>query len=244
MKLSQKTILVTGGNSGIGLNLVKQLHALDNTIIVVSRSQNNWPQLTQFQPAVLMMQCDVSKKDDVVHLVKILKADKIPIDVVINSAGIQFTPKIIDNDFNFDGIENEIATNFTSIVWLSYLLLPILLSRPKSAIVNLSSGLAFFPKSGSAVYCATKAAMHSFSQSLRYQLTSTSVQVTEILLPLVDTPMTEGRGSGKISPAFAAQAIIKGIQQRKDEVYVGKSKLLPIMMRVWPGLVKRILSKY
>jgi len=204
MKLSRQTVLVTGGNSGIGLSLVKQLHAQDNSIIVVSRSQKNWAQLAQYQPAVLTIQCDLSKKDEVMHLVESLKTDETPIDMIINCAALQFTPKLIDKNFSFDGIETEITTNFTSTVWLSYLLLPILLSRPKSAIINLSSGLVFYPKAASAVYCASKAAIHSFSQSLRYQLVNTPIQVTEILLPLVDTPMTEGRGSGKISAESAA----------------------------------------
>ena len=244
MNLSQQIILVTGGNSGIGMKLVKQLHAMGSTLVVVSRSQKNWQQLSQYQPIVQTLQCDLSKKDEVVQLVEKLEADEISIDILVNCAALQFTSLLTDSDFSFEGIETEVATNFTSVVWLSYLLLPTLRSRPESAIVNLSSGLAFSPKTGSAVYCATKAAIHSFSQSLRYQLANSSVQVTEVLLPLVDTPMTAGRGSKKISPECAAQAIIKGLEQDRDEIYVGKAKLLPLMMRVWPGLMKRILRRY
>ena len=244
MKLTQQTILITGGNSGIGLNLVKQLHSLGNTIIVVSRSQKNWEQLFQLQPTVQCLQCDLSNKEQVMHLADSLKAEKKPIDVLINCAALQYTPNLTDENFSFDSIDLEIHTNFSAVVWLSYLLLPQLQSRPESAIVNLSSGLAIYPKTASAVYCATKAAVHSFSQSLRYQLAETPVRVIEVLLPLVDTPMTAGRGTGKISPAVAAEKIIHGIKTDRDEVYVGKAKMLPFMARLWPGLMKRILRKY
>jgi len=244
MKLSQQTILVTGGNSGIGFNLVKQLHDQGNWLVVVSRSQNNWQQLSNYEPKIRTLQCDLSQAEEVNDLVQTLQKENIEPDVLINCAAIQLTPKLTDVEFSLPGIETEVSTNFISVVSLSYLLLPVLLSKPQSAIVNITSGLALFPKTGSAVYCATKAAVHSFSQSLRYQLAHTPVQVTEILLPLVDTPMTSGRGNGKISAESAAQRIIKGVQQGCNEVLVGKVRLLPILARLWPGLAKGILRKY
>ena len=244
MKLTQQTILITGGNSGIGLNLVKQLHSMGNSLIVISRSQNNWEQLSRLHPGVHCLQCDLSNKEQVVHLVESLNAENRVVDVLVNCAALQFTPKLIDDDFSFDSVDTEIHTNFSAIVWLSYLLLPKLLLRPSSAIVNLSSGLAIYPKTASAVYCAPKAAVHSFSQSLRYQLSDSPVKVIEVLLPLVDTPMTAGRGKGKISSELAAKKIIKGIEQGRDEIYVGKAKFLPFMARLWPGLMKRILRGY
>lgn len=244
MKLSQKTILVTGGNSGIGLSLVKQLHGFGNKIVVVSRSQNNWSLLADYSPDVITLQCDLGKCNEVQQLVTTLYEQQIQLDLLINCAAIQLTPQLIDEEFDLNGVEREMTINFTSIVWLSYLLLPMLLLRPQSGIVNLSSGLAICPKTASAVYCASKAALHSFSQSLRYQLASHSVQVTEVLLPLVDTPMTAGRGSGKITSLQAAEAIISGVEQGRSEVYVGKARLLPLMMRLWPNLMKKIVSRY
>jgi len=244
MNLTQKTILITGGNSGIGFNLVKQLSTKNNQLIVVTRSENNWDQITEINPDITKIQCDLSKKNEVLHLAEKLKSKNIDLDVLINCAAVQYTPKLIDDDFAFDQIDVEITTNFTSVMWLSYLLLPTLLSRSQSAIVNLSSGLALYPKSSSAGYCASKAAIHSFSQSLRYQLSNTPVKVIEVLLPLVDTPMTTGRGKGKISPEAAALEIIKGIEREKNEIYVGKARLLPLLIRLYPGLVKRILKKH
>ncbi|MCU7921880.1 MAG: SDR family NAD(P)-dependent oxidoreductase [Candidatus Thiodiazotropha sp. (ex Dulcina madagascariensis)] len=244
MELSQKNILITGGNSGIGLSLARQLSALGNSLIVVSRSQKNWSEFSRFRSAVVTMQCDLSKQQEVLSLVEKLESSNITLDILINSAAVQHTGRLTDGAFSFTDIGTEVDTNFTSIVRLCSLLLGGLLSRPRSAIVNLSSGLAFYPKTSSAVYCATKAALHSFSQSLRYQLAGTPVQVTEVILPLVSTPMTEGRGSGKMSPDAAAEAIIKGLKNGRTEIYVGKARLLPVMMRLWPGFVKRMLKKY
>ncbi|MCU7906336.1 MAG: SDR family NAD(P)-dependent oxidoreductase [Candidatus Thiodiazotropha sp. (ex Epidulcina cf. delphinae)] len=244
MELSQKNILITGGNSGIGLSLVKQLSALGNSLIVVSRSQKNWSDFSRYRPAVVTMQCDISKEHDVLSLMEKLKSANIALDILINSAAVQYTCRLTDEDFSFTDIGTEVNTNFTSIVRLCSLLLDGLLSRPHSAIVNLSSGLAFYPKTSSAVYCATKAALHSFSQSLRYQLADTSVQVTEVILPLVSTPMTEGRVGGKMSPDAAAKAIIDGMKKECNEIYVGKAGFLPVMMRLSPGFVKWMLKKY
>ncbi len=244
MQLKNKSILITGGNSGIGMQLVKQLNLKDNQLIIASRSQKHWDELRLLQPSVTLFQSDLSKKAEVLQLVQQLKDNAIQPDVLINCAAIQNTPMMTDSNFVFDDIETEIATNFTAPVWLSNLLLPILLTRPEAAIVNLSSGLALFPKSTSAVYCATKAALHNLSQSLRYQLAEAPVRIFEAILPLVDTPMTTGRGSGKMSSEQAARNIIRGIERDRYENYIGKAGWLPLLTRVWPGLVKRILRKY
>jgi uncharacterized oxidoreductase len=244
MHLTGKQILITGGNSGIGLQLVRQLHTKQNHIIVVSRTQNHWDDLKALKPAITLLQCDLGSKEQVLQMVRLLKEKEITPDVLVNCAAIQNTPKLIENDFRFDDVEHEVLTNFVAPVWLSHLLLPGLLTRNEAAIVNISSGLAFFPKTTSAVYCATKAALHNFSQSLRYQLAETSVCVMEVILPLVDTPMTQGRGKGKLSPEYAAQKIIEGIQRSRDVIYVGKARLLTFMMSIWPSQVRRTMKRY
>lgn len=242
MNLDKQTIVVTGGNSGIGLRLVERLHGMDNALIVVSRSQNHWQQLSQQFPDIQLIQCDLSNKESVVHLAQTLKQH--PVSLLINCAAVQYEPLITDPDFSFENIQYEITTNFTSVVWLCYHLIPTLAQQPTSGIVNLSSGLALFPKTTSAVYCASKAAIHSLSQSLRYQLSNTRIGVSEVILPLVDTPMTAGRGHGKITAEQAAVAIIHGIQKGRETIYVGKARLLPLLSQLWPGLLKRILKKF
>lgn len=244
MKLYQRTILITGGNSGIGLRLAKQLHAKDNMLIIVSRSQNNWDELSKLNPKPLLLQYDLSRKEQVLQLAQQISEMEIKLDVLINCAAVQYTPKLIDSSFSFKTIQNEIAVNLIAPIELTQLFLPTLVSRSESAVVNLSSGLAFYPKSSSAVYCATKAALHNFSQSLRYQLTETPINVVEVILPLVDTPMTAGRGKKKISPEQAAREIIHGIENKREEIFVGIARFMPLLLRLWPSLLKRILSKH
>lgn len=152
---------------------------------------------------------------------------------------------MLDDHFNFDSIEHETIINFLSPVWMTTLLLPLLLnSNSCASIVNISSGLALAPKMNSAIYCANKAALHSYSQSLRYQLANADIRVHEAILPLVDTPMTAGRGRNKLTADEAASGIIQGITRGVDEIYIGKARLLPMLMRLSPSLVKRILRKY
>lgn len=244
MQLSNKTVLLTGGNSGIGLALAEQLIQLGSCVVVVSRSQNHWHELKQLDNSVITLQCDLSNLQQLLSLHQQLQSEQITVDYLINCAAVQYTPKFTDPEFRFETIAQEITINFTAICWLSSLLLPQLLQRPQAAIINISSGLAIYPKTNSAIYCSSKAALHNFSQSLRYQLEDTQTRVIEVLMPLVDTPMTSGRGSGKISADEAAKGIIKAIQEGKDEYYVGKARILPLLSRLWPSLIKKILKQY
>lgn len=136
----------------------------------------------------------------------------------------------------------EVNINLLAPALLTQVLLPALeAAGPGAAIVNISSGLAFYPKRETALYCATKAGLHSLSQSLRYQLEGSKIRVIEAILPLVATPMTEGRGHGKMSAEDAADAILDGITLGKSEIYIGKSKLLPLLSRIAPAIPRKIL---
>ncbi|HEY9081105.1 SDR family oxidoreductase [Magnetovibrio sp.] len=242
MHLHDRTILVTGATSGIGRALSLQLAAHGNHVVAVGRDADKLSALQHELPNATTMRCDLTSKTSVIELALRIEAEQLPVSVLINNAAVQFTPRFTDDDFSFDGIEAEITTNFTAVAWLTALLLPRLLEHNNgSAIVNLSSGLAFYPKPSSALYCASKAALHSLSQALRYQLDGTNVRVSEVLLPLVDTPMTEGRGTNKLTPEFTAQKIIQGVARDVDEIYIGKARILPILNRISPALTRRIL---
>jgi uncharacterized oxidoreductase len=245
MELKNKTILITGGTSGIGYELVGLLHESGNRIVVLGRSKAKLDDLAKKFPAVSTYVCDLSQRHQIEKTMDAVIANHLEITVLINNAAVQLTPTFISKDFDFDGIGYEITTNLTSPLWITSLLLAGTLLRQKEAlIVNISSGLAFFPKKQSAVYCATKAALHSISQSLRYQLERTPVRVSEVLLPLVDTPMTHGRGTDKISAKTAAMDILAGIENGRDEIYIGKTRWLPMMARVAPALIKRVLKRH
>ncbi|MEN8188442.1 MAG: SDR family NAD(P)-dependent oxidoreductase [Thermodesulfobacteriota bacterium] len=237
MKLKNRTILITGGSSGIGKCLADQLHDSGNRVIVVSRSAES------SRADDVALSCDLTDECSVIRLADLIKSRNLEPSILINNAAIQSTSKFTDHDFNFNTIQSEVTLNFTAVAWLTSLLLPILRGQESSAIVNISSGLALYPKTSSAVYCATKAALHSFSQSLRYQLEGTNVSVHEALLALVDTPMTHGRGRGKMTAPAAAASIIAGLGNDKNEIYVGKARYLPVLARISPWLTRKILNR-
>ncbi len=245
MSNTRQTILLSGGTSGIGYQLLDQLHDRGHRLVVIARNENRLQQLVTQYESVATYTCDLSSRSQIESVATKI-ADRHPdISMLINNAGVQYTPSLLDDDFSFDSIEYEMTVNFLSHVWLTALLLPNLLQQNNTAaIVNISSGLAFAPKTRSAIYCASKAAIHSFSQSLRYQLADTPVRVQEVILPLVDTPMTQGRGSNKISAACAATQIIRGIERQQPEIYIGKAKLLPLLMRISPSTVRKIMRRY
>lgn len=243
MNLSNRSVLVTGATSGIGLALSQKLSASGSDLIAVGRSGEKLAALQCKIPGAVPIQCDLTSKCDVLSLARRVEDENHPVSILVNNAAVQYHPRFNDADFSFDSIDHEITTNFTSAAWMTSLLLPTLLRQASGAvIVNISSGLAIYPKTSSAIYSATKAALHSFSQSLRYQLAGTSVRVCEVLFPLVDTEMAAGRGKNKISADIAADEIIDAITNGINEKYVGVAKVLPFISRLSPTLTKKILK--
>ena len=243
MKLQDRTILITGGTSGIGRELVNQLVSKNNKIIVISRNPVSLDCLNKEFPNVKTYQCSLANGMEIERSITDICKDFPEVSVVINNAGIQETPTFLDKNFCYAGIENEVNINLIAPIKICALMLGNLLGlQDTAAFVNVSSGLALFPKKTSAVYCATKAGIHNFSRSLRYQLEDTNVQVYEAILPIVDTPMTEGRGKGKISPQKAAHEIISGVEKGDEEIYIGKSRFIPLLSRISPSLMARIMK--
>lgn len=243
MKLTDRTIIITGGTSGIGLALVKQLAPLNQHIIVLARDQDKARSLESQFSNVTTMTCDLAHKLQVLQCVEEILSSFPDACVLINNAAVQYTPQLLDSDFSFDSIELEIKTNFMAPIWLASCFLEHFKRQNQgAAIINVTSGLAIHPKSSSAVYCATKAGLRSFTRSLGYQLESSKVQTYEMLLPLVDTSMTLGRGRAKLSPTDAAEKIIKAVNSQSFEAYIGKAALIPWLNRLSPSLMAKILK--
>ncbi|MDN4504425.1 SDR family NAD(P)-dependent oxidoreductase [Alteromonadaceae bacterium BrNp21-10] len=240
MELKHKRIVITGGTSGIGLEVVKALEG-DNEVIVIARDQHKLDDLEAQYAGVTTYCCDLSQINEVLECISRIAARYSHIDMLINNAAIQYPAKFIDKDFDPATIAIEINTNFTAVCLLTHGLLPLLQQSSEGRIVNVNTGLALAPKSASAVYCATKAAMHSFSQSLHHQLQGTPVKVTQAFMPLVDTPMTAGRGSKKISAAQAVEEMLNGIRNDVRAQDIGKVKLLRWLLRLAPNTAKKIM---
>jgi uncharacterized oxidoreductase len=242
MILQNNTILITGGTSGIGRELVAQFYNLDNKIIVASSNIEKLEQLKIDFPKISTIVCDLGSKLSVLALIQRCTAEFLDINIIINNAGIQCNYKWLEDDTSYEKIEKEIIVNFQSPMQLIHALLPTLLLQPNAAIVNVSSGLAFAPKRSAPIYCATKAAMHIATKALRYQLETTSIKVFEIIPPLVDTSMTAGRGKGKISPKTLVDEFLNNFKRDKYESNIGKTKLLRLIQRISPKLAERILK--
>lgn len=241
MKLNNKTILITGATSGIGKALTEQLYK-NNTLICLARSEKKLQALKSDYPEISTILVDLADIENLPNAIKPLQNSHHRIDVLINNAAIQYEVFFTENSFDYHKIITEINTNLTSVCCLSYLLLPTLVHTKESAIVNINSGLAYAAKSSSAVYCATKAALNGFTQSLRYQLENNTTAVYQAFLPLVETPMAASRNSAKLSANQAAEQIIYGIEHRIADHAIGKARLLKWLMRWLPAVGKAIIK--
>ncbi len=215
MNLSNNVILITGGTSGIGLELVRQFYGFGNKIIIASSHPDKLEQVKKAFPAIEICVCDLRDASSVRSLIAKCLLQYPDINVLINNAGIQYNYLLTEVLDGYEKIEDEIRVNLISPVQLTYGLLPILLNKAESAIINISSALAFVPKMSAPVYCATKSALHVQTQVMRYQLEHARVKVFEIIPPLVETPMTQGRGKGKITSKQLVDEFLRNFKNNK-----------------------------
>jgi len=196
MQLTHNTILITGGTSGIGLAFAKEFKDRDNTVIICGRREDRLNEIMMQHPGIITRVCDVADEKQREELVEWLVTNYPGTNVLINNAGIQLLTDLT-NPCSLDRVRAEIETNLVAPIHLSSLLAPHLRNMDGAAIINISSGLAFAPLSFMPVYCATKAAIHSVSLSLRHQLKDTHVKVFEIAPPAVDTELGHDRREDK-----------------------------------------------
>lgn len=189
MKFENRTVLITGGASGIGLALAQRFARANNQVIVCGRREATLAEARARVPGLQTLRADVASAAERVALCERVTRDYPALDVLVNNAGVQNHPPPLTQAQDWSQHEHEIATNLGAPMHLAMLFLPHLLSRPEAAILNVSSGLAFTPIGRIATYCATKAALHSFTLSLRAQLTGTRVTVVEIIPPAVNTEL-------------------------------------------------------
>jgi uncharacterized oxidoreductase len=189
MNPSSSTVLITGGASGIGLALATRFHAAGAAVAVCGRREEKLRELRERLPGVVTRVCDVGRADDRRALAAWAVRDLPALNVLVNNAGIQRYPRLTEGEGDWTLTDEEIAINFAAPVHLAMLLVPHLRHQPDPAIVNVTSGLAFTPLARAPVYSATKAALHSFTLSLRHQLAGTPVKVIEIAPPAVDTDL-------------------------------------------------------
>ena len=247
MKIDNRTVLVTGGSSGLGLALATELVRRGNTVVAVGRDERRLDAARAAVPGLHTLACDVADPAALRELHERVERDFPALDMLVNNAGVM---KEIDfaRRPDADEVAREVEVNLTAILRLCARFVPMLMRRPQACIVNVSSGLAFVPFPSTPVYSATKAALHSFTQSLRIQLKPSGVRVVELLPPAIDTPMlTEGmRGSMKgqrmATPADIAAAALRGLERGDQEITPGDARMLRLLSRLAPSLLLRQMA--
>lgn len=199
MKLSGNTILITGGGSGIGRGLAEALHGLGNQVVIAGRRRQPLEETTAANPGMKSLQLDIESPAAIHAFAAKVAADFPALNVLINNAGIMRPEKLLDQVHVADA-EAIVTTNLLGPIRLTAALLPHLEKQPQAAIVNVSSGLAFLPLALTPTYCATKAAIHSYTQSLRYQLKATKIEVLELIPPYVQTDLMDGAEDPRAMP--------------------------------------------
>jgi uncharacterized oxidoreductase len=200
MNMQGNTVLITGGGSGIGQGMAEALHALGNQVIIAGRRQAALDETTEANPGMKSIRLDIEDPEAIRALPAWAAAEFPALNVLINNAGIMRAENLAAQQPDLTDAEAIVATNLLGPIRLTAALLPHLMKQPKSAIVNVSSGLAFLPLTLTPTYCATKAAIHSYSLSLRYQLRNTATEVIELVPPYVATDLMSGRSDPRAMP--------------------------------------------
>ncbi len=237
---SSQTILVTGASQGIGRELALQLAAQGHTVIAWARSADLLTTLASERIVVQVV--DLANTAALPSQAAQLLTAHPQLSGVIHNAAIQIERYLTDK--TPEQVAQEIAINLTAPIVLTQCLLPHLKTQPKAFVCNISSALALAAKRNSAVYCATKAGLHLFSDSLRAQLAGTGVQMTEVMPPTVETRMTAHRTVPKMAAADVARLTIAAIKAGKRSVLLGKGKLLGVLLYCVPPLAKKIMLKF
>jgi uncharacterized oxidoreductase len=224
MNLTGNTLLITGGASGIGFAFAERFLKLGNQVIICGRREEALREAKRQYPELHTRVCDVGEEAERLALFQWVQQQFPGTNVLVNNAGIQNRTKLLNSKADWSRHHQEIAINLEAPFHLAMLFAPHLAERNNAAIVNVTSGLAFTPMAAAPIYCATKAALHSFTISLRYQLAASGIEVIEVAPPAVNTDLG-GKGLhtfGASLDAFA-DGIFQGLQEGRQEIGYGTS---------------------
>jgi len=240
MNLDGKIVLLTGGTSGIGRALAEQLKAKGAAVVVTGRSAER---LAEIRAADFdAIEADFSTAAGVEKVAA--KWGERPLDILINNAGMGRTHDFRAGDVSLADVDESIFTNFNAPIHLIAHFMAKLQASAGAMIVNVTSGLAITPSVPGATYCATKAALRSYTISLRAQMKGFGIHVLEVLPPMVDTPMTAEYDAKKLSSVDCAAAILSAMEGDKEEANVGMVGALRIVNSISPKAVESIMLKF
>jgi len=249
MNLTSNTILITGGAGGIGYELTKQLTALGNTILITGRDQAKMDRAKAAFPKVHTFLSDVSDPKAIATLYEKVTKQFPELNILINNAGIMREINVHDRAGGLEDITREIEINLSGPIRMVKQFLPHLKTKSEAAIMNVSSGLAFVPLPISPVYCATKAGVHSFTESLRVQLKNTKVKVFDLAPPATQTELLgnfnpeDMKGVSIMKVEDMVKVAVKGMQTDRFEIRPGQANQLKMMSRLAPGFILKQMSR-
>lgn len=241
------TVLVTGGSSGIGGGLAAAFHARGATVIIAGRDQARLAAFAAPYPGMATEMVDVADAEQIAALAARMAERHPALDTAINNAGVQ-----TEIDFAANApidpalIAREIDINLKGLILVTNAFLPLLKQQQQGRVIHIGSGLGYVPLAAVPVYSATKAAVHSFTLSLRRQLAGSSVKVIEIIPPVVETALHHGqrRPPPNAMPLAAfVQAAMAGLDAGKEEIPVGLAKILRTGSRLAPSFFANIVNK-
>lgn len=236
MRFSGQRVVITGGSSGIGLAMARAFADEGAEVVITGRTEARLREAAASHPAISTFVCDVCDDDQVVALRDVVESQG-GVDILINNAGVLVAFDVTEEP-SLGSQLHEIAVDAAGPVRVVHHFLPGLLTRP-SVLVNVSSGLAYVPYAAAPVYSASKAFVHSYTQSLRAQLAGTSVRVVELLPPVVDTPMAAelDPSFSKMPPDALVAAFLKDLRRGRSEITPGQSIQLKWLSRVAPRMI-------
>ena len=246
MKLTGRTTLVTGGSAGIGLAFALKFLELGNEVIVTGRRQSTLDDLERIHPKLKTIQSDVADPAQIAALARRMKAEYPKLDVLMNNAGIMLHKNLRAPATDLDGLMTEMNVNVGGVIRTTSAFIDILAAN-KGTVINVSSALALVPLPSAPIYCATKAAVHSYTQSLRFQLEGTGVEVIELMPPGVNTDLSAELANGDGFTLLTTDELVKqsfaSLKRGALEVRPGQAKLLALMRRIAPDYINRQLWK-
>jgi len=212
-------------------------------VIAIGRQQQKMQALAAHSALIAPWTADLARIDLLPKLATDILAAHPDVGCLINNAGIQDDVRMDAIGYDHMAVHREVDINLVAPMVFAQLFLPHLTARQRSWVVNVTSVLAHAPKRTAAVYSATKAGLQTFTRALRVQMQGSGVVVAEALMPLVDTPMTHGRGRGKLSASDAARALLEGMSSGHTDIRIGKARAVPMLQRWAPGVLARIIQR-
>jgi uncharacterized oxidoreductase len=245
MNIKDKTILITGGTSGIGLEAAKQFLALGAKVIITGRNQQKLDAAQNLYPQLIAIKSDAGDATDAGLLFDQVK-ELGGIDILYNNAGVLVQPLNlgIPNDKHAEGAAYEMEVNYVGVIRLNNLFLDILQTRQEAAIINTTSLLSQAPSLIEATYSSSKTALAFYTKSLREHLKiiGSNIKIVELVPPLVATEMTAGKDDKKISAEEMVKGLIEGLRNGRDTIRVGDAKIFNLINRFFPKIAFEIVN--